>query len=70
MWDGVLEVVVVILLFLLMSVVGLLEGMQIAFFAVAKVLKSERGDATLAKKTCGLLLRGEGHEKATTFRAL
>jgi len=44
MWDGVPEAVSVIMFFLLMSVVGLLEGMQIAFFAVAKVPVSERGD--------------------------
>jgi hypothetical protein len=43
-----------------MSVVGLLEGMQIAFFAVARIPKSERGDATFAKKTCNLLFSGEG----------
>ena len=60
MWDGIPEVVSVILFFLLMSVVGLLEGMQIAFFAVAKIPKSERGDATFAKKTCELLFRGKG----------
>eukprot|EP00957_Ditylum_brightwellii_P175237 13341094-Ditylum_brightwellii.AAC.1 len=37
MWDGVPNAVAVIIFFLLMSVVGLLEGMQIAFFAVAKL---------------------------------
>jgi hypothetical protein len=31
---------------LLMTVVSLLEGMQISFFAVARIPKSERGDAT------------------------
>jgi hypothetical protein len=61
MWEGVPEAVSVILFFLLMSVVGLLEGMQIAFFAVTKLpKKSERGDAPFAKKTCELLFRGEG----------
>ena len=60
MWEGVPEAVSVILFFLLMSVVGLLEGMQIAFFAVTKLPKSERGDAPFAKKTCELLFRGEG----------
>jgi len=61
MWDGVPNAVAVILFFLLMSVVGLLEGMQIAFFAVAKLKKSERGRAPFALKTCELLFRGEGH---------
>jgi hypothetical protein len=60
MWDGVPEVVSIILFFLLMSVVGLLEGMQIAFFAVAKIPASERGDSVFAKKTCDLLYSGKG----------
>eukprot|EP00543_Licmophora_paradoxa_P006828 CAMPEP_0202446954 /NCGR_PEP_ID=MMETSP1360-20130828/5558_1 /ASSEMBLY_ACC=CAM_ASM_000848 /TAXON_ID=515479 /ORGANISM="Licmophora paradoxa, Strain CCMP2313" /LENGTH=506 /DNA_ID=CAMNT_0049063745 /DNA_START=52 /DNA_END=1572 /DNA_ORIENTATION=- len=61
MWDGVPEAVSVILFFLLMSVVGLLEGMQIAFFAVAKLRPEDRGDNVFAMKTCELLFRGEGH---------
>jgi hypothetical protein len=44
-----------------MSIVGLLEGMQIAFFAVAKLPKSEQGDSTSAMKTCKLLFHGKGH---------
>lgn len=55
MWDGVPNVVAVILFFLLMSVVGMLEGMQIAFFAVAKLTDAERGNNTWAKKTCDIL---------------
>jgi hypothetical protein len=46
MWDGIPEVVADIIFFLLMTVVSLLEGMQISFFAVARIPKSERGDAT------------------------
>jgi len=61
MWEGVPKAVSVILFFLLMSVVGLLEGMQIAFFAVAKIRPEERGDNIFAMKTCELLFRGEGH---------
>jgi hypothetical protein len=60
MWEGVPTGVAVVLFFLLMCVVGLLEGMQIAFFAVAKVKESERGDSVWAKKTCALLFRGDG----------
>jgi hypothetical protein len=41
-------------------VIGLLEGMQIAFFAVAKIPASKRGDSYFAKKTCELLFKGEG----------
>jgi len=50
-----------IIFFFLMSVVGMLEGMQIAFFAVSKIQESERGDSVWAKRTCELLFRGEGH---------
>merc|ERR550539_1558506 len=60
MWPGVPEAVSLILFFLLMSVVGMLEGMQIAFFAVAKLPECERGDSTFAKKTCKLLFAGNG----------
>jgi hypothetical protein len=41
--------------------------MQIAFFAVAKIPKSERGDAIFAKKTCDLSYSAA---TARTFRAL
>jgi hypothetical protein len=34
--------------------------MQIAFFAVSKLPKEERGDHHMAMKTCELLFRGEG----------
>jgi hypothetical protein len=52
MWDRVPEIVSVIIFFILMPVVGMLEGMQIAFFAVSKLPKSERGNAPFAMKTC------------------
>jgi silicon transporter len=61
MWDGVPNSFAVILFFVFMSIIGLLEGMQIAFFAVANIPKSERGDSTFALKTCELLFRGEGY---------
>jgi silicon transporter len=60
MWDGVPNLVSVILFFVLMSVVGCYEGMQIAFFAVSKLPASERGNAPMAMKTCEVLFRGEG----------
>lgn len=60
MWEGVPGVVAVILFFGLMSVIGMLEGMQIAFFAVAKLTKEERGESKFAKMTCDLLFKGEG----------
>merc|ERR1712151_1342944 len=43
-----------------MCCVGLLEGMQIAFFTVAKLPKSERGDSNIALKTCDCLFRNGG----------
>ena len=61
MWEGVPNGVAVVVFFLLMSVVGMLEGMQIAFFAVAKIPKDERGDNYWAKKTCEILYFGEAH---------
>lgn len=61
MWDGVPAWLAVIIFFILLCIVGMLEGMQIAFFAVAKIPASERGDSVFAKKTCELLFRGEGY---------
>jgi len=60
MWDGVPNGVSIVLFFLLMSVVGMLEGMQIAFFAVSKLPASERGTHPMAMRTCELLFQGEG----------
>merc|ERR1711935_916813 len=61
MWEGVPPTVAVIVFFILMALVGMLEGMQVAFFAVAKLPKSERGSSPFAIKTCELLFRGEGY---------
>jgi len=61
MWEGVPPGVAVVIFFLLMSVVGMLEGMQIAFFAVAKLRPEDRGTSVFAKKTCDLLYGGEGN---------
>ena len=60
MWEGVPKWVSVILFFVLMSIVGMLEGMQIAFFAVAKLSKDEQAQHPVAMKTCDLLFQGEG----------
>ena len=61
MWEGVPPVVAFIIFLVLMSIVGMLEGMQIAFFAVAKIPASERGESAWALRTCHLLFRGEGN---------
>jgi hypothetical protein len=50
----------VFLFFFFMSIVGMLEGMQIAFFAVAKLPKNERGTSFFGQKTCELLFKGNG----------
>lgn len=60
LWESVPSSVAVIVFFVLMSVVGMLEGMQIAFFAVSRIPVADRGDSIFAKKTCELLFRGEG----------
>lgn len=60
MWDGVPAGVSVVLFFVFMSIVGMLEGMQIAFFAVAKISKEERGKSAWASRTCDLLFKGSG----------
>jgi hypothetical protein len=63
-WEQIPVGVSVVLFFVLMGVVGLLEGMQIAFFAVARIPADERGSSIFAKKTCELLFRGRGENLA------
>jgi len=60
MWEQVPNVIAVILFFLLMSVVGMLEGMQIAFFQVAKLTEDERGNNSWALSTCDILYNRRG----------
>merc|ERR1719242_510902 len=60
-WDGLNPGFAVVVFFILMSVVGMLEAMQIAFFAVAKLPASERGSSVFALKTSHLLYSGEGN---------
>jgi len=55
MWEGVPVWLSLIFFFGLMSVVGMLEGMQIAFFYVAKLSEEERGSNSWANRTCNLL---------------
>jgi hypothetical protein len=59
-WESLPETVSLILFLVLMCCVGLLEGMQIAFFTVAKLPKSERGSSSLALKTCHCLFKNGG----------
>jgi hypothetical protein len=64
MWEGVPAWVTLVLFFLFMAVVGMLEGMQIAFFAVARMAEEERSKSSWAKKTCNLLFEGDGRNLA------
>jgi len=60
MWEGVPPGITVILFFGFMAVVGMLEGMQIAFFAIARMTEEERGKSDWAKKTCDVLFANDG----------
>eukprot|EP00592_Proboscia_alata_P002028 CAMPEP_0194374062 /NCGR_PEP_ID=MMETSP0174-20130528/22426_1 /TAXON_ID=216777 /ORGANISM="Proboscia alata, Strain PI-D3" /LENGTH=504 /DNA_ID=CAMNT_0039153393 /DNA_START=141 /DNA_END=1655 /DNA_ORIENTATION=- len=58
MWKGVPPVGALIILVVLMCIVGMLEGMQIAFFAVSKMQHSALENHYFAKKTVDLLFQG------------
>lgn len=60
MWESVPSWASIILFLAFMCIIGMLEGMQIAFFAVAKLPRSERGKHEWCMKTCHLLFKGEG----------
>lgn len=60
MWDGIPAGASVVLFFVFMSIVGMLEGMQIAFFAVARMTHEERSGHFCAKKVCDTLFEGDG----------
>merc|ERR1719296_520584 len=53
-----------VFLFFFMAIVGMLEAMQIAFFAVAKLPASERGTSFFGQKTSELLFKGNGNNLA------
>merc|ERR1712078_471433 len=59
-WESLPNTVSLILFFVLMCCVGLFEGMQIAFFAVSKLPKSERGTSPMALRTCECLFKNGG----------
>ena len=60
MWSGVPPAASIVLFFFFMAVVGMLEGMQIAFFAVAQMKEEERAQHPWAKRTCDILFEGDG----------
>lgn len=57
-WDAIPNGIAVILFFLCMYIVGMLEGMQIAFFSVSKLTVEERASSPMAALTCDVLYRG------------
>ena len=59
MWDGVPAWASVIAFFVLMAFVGLMEGMQIALFAVVNLPGDELEQHPLARKVCELTFSGK-----------
>lgn len=58
MYEGIPEAVSVILFFILMSFVGMMEGMQIALFAVINLPQEELSHHPMAAKVCELTFEG------------
>jgi hypothetical protein len=63
MWDGVPSYVSVIVFFVLMCFVGMMEGMQIALFAVVNLPEEELSQYTIAKANCDLTFTGTNLQK-------
>jgi Silicon transporter len=59
MWDGVPAAVSVVVLFILMAFVGMMEGMQIALFAVVNMPEEEIARHPIAAKNCQLTFSGQ-----------
>jgi hypothetical protein len=59
MWDGVPPIVSVVILFVLMCFVGMMEGLQIALFAVINLPEKELAAYPAAQRTCELAFRGK-----------
>lgn len=58
-WESIPPAAAVVLFFILLCVVGMLEAMQIAFFAMTKLRRCEHGNNIFAKKTSHLLFSGD-----------
>ena len=69
LWSFFPPVAGIILFFVLMSVVGLLESTQIAYFAVSKLRQNERGTNIWAKKTCEILYAGRDGQPGVNLPA-
>ena len=59
MWEGVPTYVSLVLFLGLGVTVGILEGMQIAFFAVSRMTAKERNINQWSRLTCNLLFKDE-----------
>ncbi|KAI2490405.1 Silicon transporter [Fragilaria crotonensis] len=59
-WDGIPPAAAMVIFLFLLCVVGMLEAVQIAFFAVTKICKADRGSNIFARKTCHFLFLGNG----------
>jgi len=59
MWESVPKGVSVLLLFILMAFVGMMEGMQIALFAVVNLPEEELSQHKIANKNCLLTFSGQ-----------
>ena len=57
-WESVPGVISVIVFFVLMCIAGLMEGMQIALFAVVNLSENELAERKMAKSTCRLAFSG------------
>ena len=57
-WDAIPNGIAVILFILCIYIVGMLEGMQIAFFSVSKLTEEERASSPMAALTCQVLYSG------------
>lgn len=64
MWDFMPPEASVVIFFVLLFIIGLLEGSQIAYFAVAKLKKDERGDTYFQKASCEILFTNNNHNLA------
>jgi hypothetical protein len=59
MWEGIPDVVSLVLFFVLLAIVGMLEAMQIAFLATSKMRKENRGTSFFGKKTVAVVSNGQ-----------
>jgi hypothetical protein len=58
-WEGAPSTVSVVVFFLLMCFAGMLDGMQIALFAVVNLPEDELATHVVAQKNCKLAFRGQ-----------